>query len=626
MLKYLLIFLLILTGLKVDAQTNTVPKKGAKEWTAIRTQLGLRKYEATLPELQKFVSKYPDYIPGRKFLAESYLYTFRYKDAAEFIQETINSYPPADKDWWAMAAEAHQKMKQYPEAISALKKLKDSPNLGLSYQRLVGEEIEKLEYTWYMIQHPVSYQPIHLGDEINTEAYELYPFLSPERDRLYFTRKDKNEDLYYAEKVNDKWTNVTPLPFNTNDNEGAQTVSADGKLILYTACNHPKGLGSCDIFYSILHNGKWTAPGGIGPPINSTDWESQPFISANGMAIIFSSNRPGGKGGKDLYISYLNKENKWMVPQNLGDVINTPGDEGTPFLHADGRTLYFSSNGHLSVGAQDLYMSRLSDDGTWSKPVNLGYPINTEGDESSIYVELDGKSAYLASNRTGGRGKLDIYQFVLQDSVQAEPATYVKAVVKDARTQQLLDVQYSIYNFDDNSLFANGRTQKDGAFLICMPVENTFRLQIEKSGYVFHSEQFQPQSGTMMQPYLLEVDLHPIEEGASVILKNVLFQINSFQLEEVSFPELQKVIDLMTSDNKIHAVIKGHTDNVGTPEYNTELSRKRAQSVVDYLVKNGIDSGRLTAKGLGDTEPIASNDTEEGRQANRRTEFVIVPK
>ncbi len=623
MLKYLLILMLTCTSFAY-AQTNTVPKKGQKEWSLIKAQIGLRKYEASLADLEKFVAKYPDFIVGRKQLAESYLYTFQYGKAADFIQETIKLYPPSDKDWWGMAAEAYLKLKRYPEAIDALKKLHDWPNIGLGYQKSIAGKIRQLEYAWYMIQHPVPYHPVHLGNEVNTSGFELYPFLSPDGEKLYFTRKDKNEDLFSAEKMDGKWTNVKPLPFNTYDNEGAQTVSADGKLILFTACNHPGGLGSCDIFYSILHNGEWTKPSGIGAPINSTDWDSQPFISANGMAIIFSSNRPGGKGGKDLYISYLSKENKWLEPQNLGSVINTSGDEETPFLHADGRTLYFSSNGHLSIGAKDLYMSRLSDDGIWSEPVNLGYPINTEGDESSIYVELDGKSAYISSDRDSGQGKLDIYQFVLNDSVQADPATYVKAVVKDAHTKSLLDVSYSIFDFEDNTLFAQGRTQKDGAFLICMPVENTFRLQIEKAGYIFHSEQFQPQSGTMLEPHLLEVDLYPVEKGSGVVLRNVLFQTDSYQLEEVSYPELRKIVDLMKADIKIHAVIRGHTDNVGVPKYNLELSQKRAQSVVDYLVKNGVSSDRLTAKGMGETEPLVPNSSDENRRVNRRTEFVIV--
>lgn len=626
MKKYLLLLGWICFAISAFAQTYTIPKKGAKDWSYLKSQYELRKFESIISDLEKFVEKYPDFMVGRMHLTESYLYTFQYAKAADFTQKTIDLYKPKEKEWWAMNAEANKQLKKYPEAIFALQQLSNWPATGVGYQKALEKEIESLEYTWYMIQHPVPFDPIHLGNEVNTNAYELYPFLSPEGDKLFFTRKERNEDLYFAERIDGKWSNVTPLPFNTSDNEGAQSVSADGQMILFTACNHPKGLGSCDIFYSIFYQGKWTTPAGIGAPINSANWESQPFISANGMAILFSSNRPGGKGGRDLYISYLSKENKWLEPQNLGSKINTPGDEGTPFLHADGRSLYFSSNGHKSIGSKDLYRTQLNDDGTWSDPVNLGYPINTESEEISIYVALDGKSAYLASNREGGQGQLDIYQLVLHDSVQAEPAIYVKAIVKDAKTGQLLDATYQIFDFSDNSVFARGQTQTDGYFLICMPVENTFRLQIEKTGYVFLSEQFQPQTATMAHPFELEVLLHPIEQGVSLILKNVLFKTDSYQLEETSFPELQEVVQLMKKDLEIHAVIKGHTDNVGSSTYNKDLSQKRAQAVVDYLVNNGIDAKRLVAKGVGEKEPIASNDNEEGRQQNRRTEFVIERK
>lgn len=626
MAKWYFIFILFFSSGVLNAQTTLLSKKSEKEWSVIRAQLGLRKYEAILSDLKTFVDKNPDFLLARKFLAESYFYTFKYQEAADLIKNTIEKFQLNDKEWWAMQAEAYQQVKKYPEAINALKQLIDVPFIGLPYQNVAKSKIQKLEYTWYMIQNPVPFTPKNLGNVINSAAYELYPFLSPDGNKLYFTRKEKNEDLYYAVKVNEEWSEVHPISFNTNQNEGAQTVSSNGNLILFTACNRPSGLGSCDIFYSFLNNGQWNTPSGIGAPINSTDWDSQPSISSNGMAILFSSNRPGGKGGNDLYISYLNKSNQWMEPQNLGSTINTPSDEGSPFLHADGRTLYFSSNGHPTVGGKDLYVSRLSDEGTWSTPENLGYPINTEGDESSIYVSLDGKSAFISSERTGGQGKLDIYEFTLNDSAQASPATYVQAIVKDVNSKKLLDAQYSIYDFSNNQLFAQGRTFNEGKFLICMPLDKTFRLQIEKEGYVFYSAQFQPQSASMSQPYLLDIDLYPIEQGVSLILKNVQFKTDSYELEAVSFPELQKLIDLLKKDTKIKAVIQGHTDNVGKPTYNLELSQKRAQSVVEYLFKNGVELNRLTAKGFGESKPISTNDTKEGRHLNRRTEFLIIEK
>jgi len=623
MQKRALIIFLVLINFSVQAQVAVVPKKGEKEWSEIRTRIGIRHYEQTLEQLKAFAAKYPDFIPAQKLLAESYLYTYRFQEAAAHIEAILGKYPVPDKDWLVMQAEAYHQLRQYPEAIAALKRLKDWPNLGLPYQRQVQERIDRLEYAFHAISNPVPYHPENLDTGINTAAFELYPYISPEGDRLFFTRKEKHEDLYVAEYIDSQWVEAKPLPVNTTDNEGAQTVSADGKFLFFTACNRPSGLGSCDIFYAVRTPQGWTQPQGIGAPINSTDWESQPNMSANGMALLFSSNRPNGIGGKDIYISYLGQDNKWKEPQNLGPVVNTKGDEETPFLHADGRTLYFSSDGHPSVGGKDIYMTRLSEEGTWSEPVNLGYPINTEGDESSLYVALDGKTAYLSTDRPGGYGHLDIYRFELNEAVRAIPATYVKAVVKDAVSGQLLDSRYKISELADDRLFAAGRTAGDGAFLICMPADKTFRLQVEKQGYAFYSDQFRPQPATIQHPYVLEVLLQPLSQGATVVLKNVRFATDSYVLDSVSYPELDEVVTLLKRHPEMQAEIAGHTDNTGQATYNMELSGKRAESVVNYLVSKGVAANRLKAKGYGAAQPVAANDTEEGRSLNRRTELIL---
>ncbi len=623
MLKVILMFSLLFSGC-AHTQTTFLPSKGKSMWQSAQRKVAFRQHESALRELEKIVSKYPDFIPGRRQLAESYLYTGRYQQASGIIEKTIQKYTPKDKKWWALSSKAFEELRKYPEAIQSLKKLYGWPGLEVSYKKSIEEQIAHLEFVHYMRTNPVPYNPISIGDEVNSSTFELYPYLSPEGDKIYFTRKDIREDLFVAEKTNSTWTNVQPLPFNSNENEGAQTISSDGNFILFTACNRAGGMGSCDIFYTIKQNGAWLEPKSMGPPVNTEEWESQPHITGNGMAIIFSSNRAGGQGGKDLYVSYRNKENQWMMPQNLGSIINTPGDEETPFLHPDGRTLFFSSNGHRGMGEKDLFMSRMSDDGVWSEPINLGYPINTERDESGLYIALDGKTAFISSSREGGQGNLDIYEFELPKDVRANPATYVKAIIKDSQTDDRLDAVYSIFEFENNHLFAFGETVQQGEFLITMPIDKTFRLEIEKKGYVFHSEQFKAQEGSISKPYLLEVRLQPVNKGSSIVLQNVLFRTNSYELEEVSFPELMKVVELMKSEPEISARIKGHTDDVGSAEYNLSLSEKRAQSVLEFLIENGISRNRLSAEGYGETQPLVPNDSDGNRQMNRRTEFEII--
>ena len=608
----------------VSAQMTEVPVKAKKEWIHIEQLLNERKYEEAQTQLERLVTKYPQFLSARKLLAQSYLSAQDYLKADRLITETIENLKVNEKSWWLMAAESSRQLKDYLRSIDAWEHILQLNKLSADLKKLAVEKIAELQDINHLVQNPVPFNPINLGPGVNTIYEELYPFISPDGEKMYFTRKIEDENLYVAQRLDSTWGNATLLPFNTVENEGAQSVSSNGSLIFFTACNRPEGMGSCDIFYTMLYRGQWTKPGGIGMPINSPYWESQPFITSDNNALIFSSNRPGGLGGSDLYISYLDANNHWSIPQNLGAQINTSGNEETPFLHADGKTLYFSSTGHHAIGGKDIFVSKKMESGEWSKPKNLGYPINTEKDEFGLFVALDGKSAYMSSSRDGGLGKMDIYRFDLQDSVSAEAATYVKAVVKDESNHNPLSASYAIYDFETNHLYARGTTGNNGQFLIAIPASKTYRLEVEKSSYLFYSEQFKPQAGSLKYPFLLDIYLSPIRQGASVILNNVLFKTDSYELEETSYPELSKLVDLLRQNPNLKASINGYTDNVGTAAYNLELSRKRAQAVVDFLIQNGVNPTRLSAQGWGDTNPVAPNDTEVNRHKNRRTEFVIL--
>jgi outer membrane protein OmpA-like peptidoglycan-associated protein len=621
MMRFSLIAICLLTTVVALAQPSVLPKKYQQEWNDIRAKAAIARYDEMIPRLEKLHAVHKGFLPAGKLLAESYMAVRRFEDALRVIDPIVAQGNIPEKEWLAMKARAHAQLRQYPDAINTTRKLSEWPGLGLAYQRVVMDQLAKLEFTWQAIQHPVPFKPYNLGPEINTEFFELYPQLSPDGEALFFTRKERNEDLYVATWQGDAWGNVRPLSINTHENEGAHSVSADGRFLFFTACNRAGGLGSCDIFYALKTAEGWTKPAGIGAPINSTDWESQPCFTANGMAMLFSSNRPNGLGGKDLYISYLDKFFKWQEPQNLGPEINTPGDEETPFLHADGRTLFFSSNGHPSVGGKDLYISRLGADGKWSKPQNLGYPINTEEDESGLFVLLDGKTAFLASDRPGGFGQLDIYRFELNEEMRAAPATYVKAAVKHAVTKLPLQAEYRMAEVATGRLFAEGFTSEKGELLIAMPVDLEMAMQVDRKGFVFYSENFQAGDGTLTEPYLLEVLLQPVAPESGTVLKNVFFAFNSHTLEATSFPELDKIVALLQQYPDMKAEISGHTDNSGQDAYNLQLSQKRAESVVAYLVSKGISAQRLTAKGFGSTLPIADNSTEAGRAENRRTEM-----
>lgn len=380
----------------------------------------------------------------------------------------------------------------------------------------------------------------NLGASINTKASEYFPAISSADTLMILTRRinnGNNEDFFSSAWQNNQWQSTLPLQgkINTAYNEGGQKISSDGKTMVFTGCNYPDGLGSCDLYYAHYMGNKWSERRNFEDPVNSPYWESAPCFSADMQSLYFSSNRPGGFGGMDLYVSRYLGNQRWSEPKNLGPSINTSGDEMFPFLHFDNATFYFTSNGWKSIGGSDIFVSRLVGD-QFSAPVNLGYPVNTIDNESGLVVNASGKVAYFSSDRYGGFGQMDIYQFKLPDEVQA----------------------------------------------------------------------------------------FPVKPREKIILNNIQFETAKWELKKDAEMGLDVLIQFLLKNPALRIQINGHTDNIGSGADNLKLSERRAQSVVEYLNRKGIDASRLLYKGYGDVEPIADNQTEEGRAKNRRTEMVIL--
>ncbi len=500
---------------------------------------------------------------------------------------------------------------------------------------------------------PVPYEPTNLGDEINTTNSEYLPSLTADESLLIYTQRiHGQEDFYISKKVDGKWQKGKPMDdVNTDYNEGAQNISADGKFLVFTACDRRDGYGTCDLYFTEVSNGKWTKPANMGNRINTRKWESQPSLSADGKALYFSSNREGGFGNNDIYVSYCDEEGNWGEPQNLGDIINTKGHDQSPFIHHDGQTLYFMSDGHPGMGGHDLFYSRKEKDGSWSSPQNLGYPINTEADESTLVISLDGQTAFFATDRNKAESytgdpatrkiDMDLYSFHLYPEARPQAVTYVKANVRDANTKKRLpNAKVEFIDLTTNKVHAFSKTDRDGEFLVCLPLGKDYALSVTKESYIFHSENFAlAENNSRDEPFILKIDLQPIPdiaisegpsnnseivEGKPIILKNVFFETGSAELKDASINELNRLKKLLTDNPLLRIRINGHTDKVGSDEDNLVLSDDRAKAVYDYLVQNGIDMTRLSFKGYGETLPIADNETEDGRQLNRRTEFVII--
>lgn len=503
--------------------------------------------------------------------------------------------------------------------------------------------VKAAEFAAYAVKHPVPFHPDNLGPAINSAENEYWPSLNVEGNQLVFTRlitvdstghplRFPQEDFYVSHIDSTGWSKAKPLgpPVNTPGNEGAQCISANGNLLFFTACGRKDGYGSCDIYFSVKRNGKWLKPINLMPPVNTGSWESQPSVSADGRYLYFVSNRKGGKGKMDIWRA----ERTSITPSGLpvyGKVINmkainTPGNESSPFIDADGRTLYFASDYWPGLGGKDLFVTRDNGKG-FSVPENLGFPINTRNDDEDLIVDVSGQNAYFTSDRNGYGGK-DIFRFVLPADLRPNAVSYVAGNVFDAKSLKPMAPLIQIIDLKGDSVFEQTKPDKtNGHFLACLPAGKEYGLNIEQSGYLFYSEHFDlRQLYGKSKPFHLPIALQPIEQGSITALRNIFFDTDSATLKSTSLSQLNQLYTFLKQNPGWVVEISGYTDNTGTEMHNLELSKERAQSVVQFLVKKGIPAWRLVAKGYGSTKPVVGNETMQGRALNRRTEFRILRK
>lgn len=462
----------------------------------------------------------------------------------------------------------------------------------------------------------------NLGPGVNSGDNEYWPGMTVDGETLIYTRLvNGQEDFYVSSKFQDSWVNSRPLPgsINTTNNEGYTSVSADGRYIFFTVCNQD-GFGSCDIFYSFLKGTAWSRRMNMGERINTAQWDAQPAISADGKTLIFSSARPGGYGGKDLWVSYW-KNNNWTQPENLGKTVNTGADEEAPYLHYDGKTLYFASSGHTGYGQHDIFRSQILGGGNWTNPENMGRGINTDADEAGFYVDFKGEKAYIASSRAGGFGGLDIYSLKLSADKKPMPITYVKGIIMDAETKNEITGRIELINLESGKPALSDSSTR---FFTTLEPNGMYGLNVYRSGYLFYSANFQPTPSGIDSPFLVTALLKPIKMDQTVILNNIFFETDKFELRPESTPELQKLFTLLKANPDVLVEISGHTDNQGTEAHNASLSVNRAKSVKDYLVKAGIPATAIKTAGYASTKPIGDNNTAAGRAINRRIEMKII--
>ncbi|MBL0273678.1 MAG: PD40 domain-containing protein [Chitinophagaceae bacterium] len=471
------------------------------------------------------------------------------------------------------------------------------------------------------------FAPRNMGPGINSPESEYFPSLSIDGKELVFTRRvnNLNEDFYYSRLNADTWDIARPMEGNVNtpQSEAAQTISRDGQWMVFTANNRVDGFGNYDLYSSYLTPQGWSTATNSGGRVNSDQWDSQPCLSPDKRDLYFASRRLGGLGGSDIYVCHMQTNGRWSEPENLGAGINTTGDDQCPFIHADNQTMYFTSNGWPGYGDNDLFFSRKNVKDTWSKPMNLGYPINTIGDEGTLFIAADGKTAFYASDRSDSKGGLDIYNFELRSDIRPDKTLWVKGIVTDKKTGNGLSSSVELTDLGTGQIISKVQTDEKGEYFITLPVGKDYAFTVNRKGYLFYSGNFLMQGRSPDSTYEKNIALQPIEVNARIILKNIFFDINKVELKSESQVELDKLVLLLMENPGLKIEITGYTDNVGKPMDNLLLSNNRAKAVVNYLIGKNIVAQRLTSKGYGETNPLADNKTEEGRALNRRTEMKV---
>jgi tetratricopeptide (TPR) repeat protein len=613
--------------------------KSKKAWIFFekaRTDFESGKWDDCENELSKAIKADSTLAEAYILFGDVLLETGRPEEAVNQYRKALNFKPDGEEVVYNLLANTLFAIERYAEACDNYKKLLGYPNLRPELRSTIEKKLDIALFRKNLVENPVSYNPVNLGTGINTSADEYINALSADGYGLFFTRrtandasylKEFNEDFYFAvlhEDSAEKAIQLNYPPGKEND-AGALCISPDGRLLFFTACFRPDSYGSCDLYYSEKKGDAWSKAKNMGAHINSDLWDAQPSISPDGKTLYFASNRRGSLGSSDIWKTERTADGGWSLPENLGIQVNTTDAEMAPFIHYDNTTLYFSSYGHPGLGGADLYKS-VKKNGSWTQPLNLGFPINSSADELIIVVNPEGNRGFISSNSLEGEGGYDIFMFDLYEAIRPTPVSYLKGKVFDKVSGQPLEARFELIDIVMDSVIIEALSDKQtGEFLVCLPGKRTYALNVSCDGFLFYSEHFPlSEIKSHWDPLVKDIPLEPIAVGNTMILRNIFFKTEQYQLKAISFTELDKLVSFLINNPAVSIEIGGHTDDEGTEEYNLDLSIKRAMAVYAYLLDHGITAARLSYKGYGESSPVSSNRSEEGRALNRRTEIRIM--
>lgn len=578
-----------------------------------------------IKELQYATQLDPYFATAYQQLADLYRSEKQYRQAIPLYKKVLQIDPNLTKLTFFGLGECLLANGEYQSALDNLVSYAKN-DLSPKSKEKVKKYIQDCEFALNQISDK-SIQVKKLSSSINTQDDEYFPKLTADAKHIVFTRKTNNQENFFESIMKEQsWSIAKKLSGSINSdffNEGAHSISPDGKYLFFTGCNRPNGIGSCDIYVSKYENGTWSIPHNLGPPINTKGWEAQPAISADGRTLYFVSNREGGFGGSDIWKSELSQDGKWQTPQNLGGKVNSIFDERSPYIHADNKTLYFASAGWPGFGQFDLFKTQIDSLGEWTPPTNLGAPINNNYDQTAIHIIMNGSVGYLSS--ADSTGQLDIYSVDIPRHIQPIPVAYIQGTVYDSENRNALSATISVANTHNGEIvYLNESDYTDGQFIATLPIGANYAVHVHKPGYMFESRQYDI-SNTILKDEVFKDDIYlrPLKKGGIMQLNNIYFDTDSSIPLQSSTTELQLILTFLQTNPDVIIEVAGHTDNTGDKIHNQKLSKNRAIAISTYLLSKGIPASRVVSTGYGDTKPIGDNATIAGKQRNRRTEIII---
>lgn len=583
--------------------------------------------------IEKAFSEFEEAIERDKLFSEPYFQLARlYEQNRQFgnailnYEKAVNAQEKTSVTEIAaqQVGQLYLKKGEYQKALVFLEK-----GIGavmISNQKRYKTRIDNCKFALEASKKPLIINPSELPKSVNRFQSQYFPAMTADRETLIYTgNQDSDENLYVASIKDKIWTEPVSISdkINTKENEGTASISADGRTLVFTSCGGRKGFGSCDLFIAYKQGDNWTSPQNLGTGVNSAEWESQPSLSADGRTLYFVSDRKGSMGKRDIWMSKLDSTNTWAKATNLGNSINTIEDDLSPFIHANGKTLFFASEGHVGMGGLDLYFTE-NQQGKWLNPENLGYPLNTFEDQVALFITADGKKAYysLERDQEDKYRRAKIVEIEVPESLQAKfkATSFLKGIVYDAQTKQKLQAEIELIALKNNELV--GKISSDGqtgTYTSVLMSGGEYAVFVSKKGYFFKSLNFDF-SDKIGLDKILDISLEPIKKESKEILNNIFFDTAKWNLKSESTVELDKLVALLKSNPDLPIEISGHTDDVGKEADNLILSQKRAKSVVDYLAQKGVNVSKIKAEGYGKTRPYLPNSSDENRKLNRRIE------